>query len=85
MYMHTAPFLNHLHLNKSTDIIFLKTCEIEHKPKLKYLMKQLVYDWTINLPQDLDQTSPGEKFNTLTCSACQSTTGLCTNFMTLCN
>lgn len=27
---------------------------------------------TINLPQDLDQTSPGEKFNTLTCSACQS-------------
>lgn len=39
MYMHAAPFLNHLHLNKSTDIIFLKTCEIEHKPKLKYLMK----------------------------------------------
>lgn len=30
MYMHAAPFLNHLHLNKSTDIIFLKTCEIEH-------------------------------------------------------
>lgn len=42
-------------------------------------------DWTINLPQDLDQTSPGGKFNTLTCSACKSTTGLCTNFMTLCN
>lgn len=37
--MHAAPFLNHLHLNKSTDIIFLKPCEIEHKPKLKYLMK----------------------------------------------
>lgn len=39
--MHAAPFLNHLHLNKSTDIIFLKTCEIKHNPKLKYLMKRL--------------------------------------------
>lgn len=39
--MHAAPFLNHLHLNKSTDIIFLETLEIEHNPKLKYLMKRL--------------------------------------------
>lgn len=30
--MHAAPFLNHLHLNKSTDIIFLKPVRLNTNP-----------------------------------------------------
>lgn len=54
MYMYVVFFLNYFYINKLIDIIFLKICEIEYNFKLKYLMKQLVYDMIINLLQDLD-------------------------------
>lgn len=70
MYMYVVFFLNYFYLNKLIDIIFLKILEIEYNFKLKYLMKQLVYDWIINLLQDLDQIFFGEKFNILMCLVC---------------
>lgn len=70
MYMYVVFFLNYFYLNKLIDIIFLKILEIEYNFKLKYLMKQLVYDWIINLLQDLDQIFFGGKFNILMCLVC---------------